>query len=64
MKEGTAKHVVTFGNVEGSNRWAKRNGSDEIFNVSSWAGDWATANLDKFQKTEEKKDDKKKDEKK
>ena len=64
MKEGTAKYVVTFGNVEGSNRWAKRNGSDEIFNVSSWAGDWATANLDKFQKTEEKKDEKKKDEKK
>jgi hypothetical protein len=64
MKEGTAKYVVTFGDVEGSNRWAKRNGSDEIFNVSSWAGDWATANLDKFQKTEEKKDDKKKDDKK
>lgn len=59
MKEGTAKYVVTFGNVESSNRWAKRNGSDEIFNVSSWAGDWATANVDKFQKTEEKKDDKK-----
>lgn len=64
MKEGTAKYVVSFGDVEGSNRWAKRNGSDEIFNVSSWAGDWATANVDKFQKTEEKKDDKKKDEKK
>jgi len=64
MKEGTAKYVVTFGNVENSNRWAKRNGSDEIFNVSSWAGDWATANVDKFQKTEEKKDDKKDKEKK
>lgn len=64
MKEGTAKYVVTFGDVEGSNRWAKRNGSDEIFNVSSWAGDWATANVDKFQKTEEKKDDKKDDKKK
>jgi hypothetical protein len=64
MKEGTAKYVVTFGNTEGSNRWAKRNGSDEIFNVSSWAGDWATANVDKFQKTEEKKDDKKDDKKK
>ena len=64
MKEGTAKYVVNFGNVESSNRWAKRNGSDEIFNVSSWAGDWATANVDKFQKTEEKKDDKKDKEKK
>jgi hypothetical protein len=63
MKEGTAKYVVTFGDVEGSNRWAKRNGSEEIFNVSSWAGDWATANVEKFQKTEEKKDEKK-DEKK
>jgi hypothetical protein len=64
MKEGTAKYVVSFGDTEGSNRWAKRNGSDEIFNVSSWAGDWATANVDKFEKTEEKKDDKKKDDKK
>jgi Domain of unknown function (DUF4340) len=64
MKESTAKYVVTFGDTEGSNRWAKRNGSDVIFNVSSWAGDWATANVDKFQKTEENKDDKKDDKKK
>jgi hypothetical protein len=43
----------------------KKNGSDEIWSISSWAGDWATAGEDKFQKTEEKKpDDKKKDEKK
>ena len=32
--------------------------------MSSWAGDWAIANLDKFQKTEEKKDEPKKDDKK
>jgi hypothetical protein len=58
MTGGSAKYVVTFGSVDGSNRWMKKNGSDEIWSVSSWAGDWATANVDKFQKTEEKKDDK------
>jgi len=56
MKDGTATDVITFGNTaEGSNRWAKRNGSDVLFTVSSWAGDWAVANVDKFQKTDDKK---------
>ena len=58
-KDGTARYVVTFGTAEGTNRWARKNGSDEIFSVSSWAGDWATANVDKFQKGDEKKADKK-----
>jgi hypothetical protein len=56
LKGGTGKHVVTVGDTaEGSNRWAMRNGSDQIFSVSSWTSDWATGNLDKFQKTEPKK---------
>ena len=58
MKDG-GKTAVTFGTVSESNRWIQKSGSDEIWSVSSWAGDWATANADKFQKTEEKKEDKK-----
>lgn len=56
---GAAKYVVQLGKSEGANRWAQRNGSDEIFSVSSWAGDWAVADASKFQKTpDDKKDDK------
>jgi hypothetical protein len=62
LKDGTAKDEIDFGNAaEGSNRWAKRNGSDVLFTVSSWAGDWAVAKVDKFQKTDDKKADKDKD---
>jgi hypothetical protein len=63
-EQNGAKHVIVFGNAaDGTNRWAKKIGADETFSVSSWAGDWATANVDKFAKTEEKKDDKKGDKK-
>jgi hypothetical protein len=58
MAGGAGKYVVSFGGTDGSNRWMKKNGSDEIWSISSWAGDWATAGVDKFQKTEEKKGDK------
>jgi hypothetical protein len=60
MKDG-GKQVIALGTTAESNRWLKKSGSDEIWSVSSWAGDWATAGVDKFQKTEEKKDDKKDD---
>jgi hypothetical protein len=60
MKDG-GKQIVSLGSTAESNRWVTKSGSDEIWTVSSWAGDWATANEDKFQKTEEKKDDKDKD---
>jgi hypothetical protein len=62
MKDG-GKTTVTFGSTAESNRWIQKNGAGQIWSVSSWAGDWATANVDKFQKTEEKKDDKKDDKK-
>lgn len=63
MEDG-ATHVLTVGDAaEGSSKWAKRTGSDEIFSVSSWTADWATAEASKFQKAEEKKDDKKSDKK-
>jgi hypothetical protein len=50
QRGGTATHVLELGNVaEGSNRWAKTNGSDQIYTISSWSADWATANVAKFQ---------------
>jgi hypothetical protein len=63
LKDG-GKQVVMLGTTAESNRWMKKSGSDEIWSVSSWAGDWATAGPDKFQKPEEKKDDKKDEKKK
>ncbi|HVW27342.1 MAG TPA: DUF4340 domain-containing protein [Polyangiaceae bacterium] len=64
MKDG-GKTIVTFGGTAESNRWIQKSGSDQIWSISSWAGDWATANVDKFQKTDDKKaDDKKTDDKK
>jgi hypothetical protein len=62
LKDGGKQEVLLGGTAE-SNRWLKKVDSEQIWSVSSWAGDWATANVDKFQKTEEKKDDKDKDKK-
>ncbi|MBM4361437.1 MAG: DUF4340 domain-containing protein [Deltaproteobacteria bacterium] len=57
LKDGTATHVIQVGDpTEGTNRWMKRNGSDQIWSISSWAADWATAAPEKFQKEAEKKD--------
>lgn len=56
---GAAKYAISMGDADGSNRWAQKNGSNEIFTISSWAGDWAVADASKFEKTEEKKDEKK-----
>ncbi|MCC6217113.1 MAG: DUF4340 domain-containing protein [Polyangiaceae bacterium] len=59
MEDG-ATHVLSLGDTaEGSSKWAKRSGSDEIFSVASWTADWATAEASKFQKPDEKKDEKK-----
>jgi hypothetical protein len=62
--EDGAKRVALLGkNSEGENRWVRRQDSEQIFSVSSWAGNWATANVDKFtKKKDEKKDDKKPEE--
>ncbi len=50
LKEDKATYALAVGDTaEGSNRWVKRNGSDQIFSISSWAADWATGNVDKFQ---------------
>jgi hypothetical protein len=50
LRGGTGHHVLKVGGVaEGSNRWAMTNGSDQIYTISSWSADWATANVAKFQ---------------
>jgi hypothetical protein len=54
LKGGSGKHVLTVGDTaEGSNRWVMKNGSDQVFSVSSWAADWATGDKAKFQKSDE-----------
>ncbi len=53
--EDQPKHVLHFGKAqEGSNRFLKVEGADAVYVVTSWAGDWATAKDEKFQKTEAK----------
>jgi hypothetical protein len=57
LKDGAKREVQVGKTAEGSSRFVKVSGSDEIWSISSWAADWATAEEKKFQK--EKKDDKK-----
>ncbi len=62
LKDEKAKYVVSVGdNSEGSSRWVKTNTGDQIYSVSSWTADWATAAESKFQ--DKKKDEAKSDEK-
>jgi len=61
LNDGAKREVKVGANAEGNSRWIRASGHDEIFSISSWAADWATAEPKKFQKPEEKKDDKKKD---
>jgi hypothetical protein len=60
LKDGAKREVRFGGTSEGSSRWAKVTGSNDIWSVSSWAAEWATSDEKKFQKP----DDSKKDEKK
>ena len=49
---GKAVHKLEVGGeAEGSNRWAVTNGSPQIYAISSWSADWATAEPSKFQET-------------
>ncbi|HXK19596.1 MAG TPA: DUF4340 domain-containing protein, partial [Polyangiaceae bacterium] len=57
LKDGAKRDVSVGATAEGSSRWVKVSGSDDIWSISSWAADWAMAEEKKFQK--EKKDDKK-----
>ncbi len=53
-----AKRILTVGaNAKGESRWAMKNGSDVIYSISSWSGNWATAEAEKFQKKEDGEED-------
>lgn len=46
--------VVQFGeSAEGSSKWAKLPDAEQVYSVSSWAADWAFAEVEKFQKKAE-----------
>jgi hypothetical protein len=61
LSDGAKREVKVGANAEGSSRWIRASGHDEIFSISSWAADWATAEPKKFQKPEKKDKDKDKD---
>jgi hypothetical protein len=54
LKDGAKREVQVGATAEGSSRWVKVSGSDEIWSISSWAADWATAEDKKFQKDDKK----------
>jgi len=50
LKDNAAKYEVLVGKTStGSNRWAKRADDDTIFQITSYAAEWATADVAKFQ---------------
>ncbi|HEY5239962.1 MAG TPA: DUF4340 domain-containing protein [Polyangiaceae bacterium] len=52
LKDGAGKYELLVGKTAtGANRWAKRSDSDTIFQISSGAAEWATADAAKFAST-------------
>jgi hypothetical protein len=49
LKDGGKKVVEVGATAEGTSRWVRVTGKDELFSISSWAADWATAEPKKFQ---------------
>lgn len=60
LKDGAKRDVAVGATAEGTSRWVKVTGSDEIWSISSWAADWAMAEEKKFQKESKDKDKDKK----
>src|SRR5215216_1376155 len=54
LKDGAKRDVAVGATAEGSSRWVKVTGSDDIWSISSWAADWAMAEEKKFQKDKDK----------
>jgi hypothetical protein len=54
LKDGAKREVQVGATAEGSSRWVKVSGSDDIWSISSWAADWALAEEKKFQKDDKK----------
>ena len=61
LKDGAKREVKVGKTAEGSSRWVKVSGSDDVWSISSWAADWATAEEKKFQKDKDKDKKDKKD---
>jgi len=55
LKDGAKREVKLGSTAEGTSRWVNATGSSEIWSISSWAADWATADEKKFQKSDDKK---------
>lgn len=58
LKDGAQKIIKLGSTGDNSSRWVQVGDSAEIFAISSWAGDWATAAEEKFKKAEPKPADK------
>lgn len=58
LDDGAKRELLVGSNAEGTSRWVKKPDSEQIFSISSWAGDWTTAELSKFQKKDTDKDKK------
>jgi hypothetical protein len=63
LKEGDPVKLSLGKTSSGESRYLRKEGSPQVFIVSSWAAGWAVAKADKFQKPEEKKADDKADDK-
>ncbi len=58
MKDGGQSYALKVGDTaEGSSRWVQVGGKDDLFSISSWAADWATAEPTKFQEKAEEADE-------
>lgn len=56
LEDGAKKTMHVGSTAEGTSRWAKVEGSDEIVSIGSWAADFALAKADKFQSEKKDKD--------
>jgi hypothetical protein len=53
LEDGAKRELSVGSNAEGTSRWVQAAGNPQIFSISSWAGDWTTAEPKKFEKKDE-----------
>lgn len=52
LKDNAGKFVVKVGKTStGSNHWAIKDGTPQVYSIASYSADWALAEVTKFQKT-------------
>jgi hypothetical protein len=64
LKDGEPVKLNVGKTSSGDSRFLRKEGTPQVFTISSWSAGWAVAKTDKFQKADEKKPDDKKDDKK